>query len=167
MISAWKRVVFVVSLGVATAHAEDTDLSAERVGQIQYQEKKALEEVQSQYGNRKPSEMSQDERREMIDKQKEVLSKVHESAGVSDKDYARRTAHMSPDELSAAKQAERAAEREELKKEVKAESSAGPEVVPYEEATGQKPPPSQPVTTKSNSSRHSSGGRSKHHRRDE
>ena len=72
------------------------DLSPEQLARIRLDERAALERVSAAYGNKKPSELSSDERRRMIREQQEAVREVMETHGVSAKDYARQTARMGP-----------------------------------------------------------------------
>jgi hypothetical protein len=92
--------------GVALAQ-EDAELSPEKVAAIRRDEQQALSKVDAEYGNRKPSEMSQEERREAIQKQAAASASAMEKHGVSAKDYARYTARMTPEDNARAKAEEK------------------------------------------------------------
>lgn len=147
--------VFVVAFSAAAQEG----LSPQKVGKIEYERDKELEKVQKEYGNRKPSELSKDERAEMAEKQKAATQRVLESNGVDDKDYARYTSRMGADDRATAKDATKAAERADIKKEVKAEldkKEGEPEVVPYEGADPAQRTPSKGGRT-SSGGKHSRG----------
>lgn len=76
------------------AHAED--LTPEQLARIRRDEKAAMDKVNAAHGNKKPSELSTAERRQIIREQQEAARGVMEKHGVSAKDYARQTARMGP-----------------------------------------------------------------------
>ncbi len=100
--------------GAALAQ-EDAELSPEKVAAIRRDEQQALSKVDEEYGNRKPSEMSPDERREAIQKQSAASASAMEKHGVSAKDYARYTARMTPEDNARAKAEEKRLEAEAAK----------------------------------------------------
>ncbi len=76
------------------AHAGELEL--ETVARIQHDQKKAMADIDKAHGHKKPSQMSSAERRQVIREQAEAERKVLEKHGVDAKDYARRTARLSP-----------------------------------------------------------------------
>lgn len=74
------------------------ELTLEELAAVRHEEQKAIDQVNAAHGNRKPSEMSGDERREMIRAQQEASSKVLERFGVGAKEYGRASANLSPEE---------------------------------------------------------------------
>jgi hypothetical protein len=92
--------------GLARAQ-EDAELTPEKVAAIRRDEQQAMSKVDAEYGNRKPSEMSQEERREAIQKQEAASASAMEKHGVSAKDYARYTARMTPEDNARAKAEEK------------------------------------------------------------
>ncbi|ATB48957.1 hypothetical protein [Corallococcus macrosporus] len=115
LVASW-----LVMPGQALA-ADSTELTPEKVAEIRRDEAQALSEVDEEYGNRKPSEMSTEERREAIDKQKAASASVLEKHGVSAKDYARYEARMSPADNARAK-----AEAQRLEEAAKAAKQPAP-----------------------------------------
>jgi hypothetical protein len=89
------------------------DLTPEQLARIRRDEKAALDKVNAAHGNKKPSELSAAERREMIREQQEASRKVMEEHGVSAKDYARQSARMGPKQNEAVAAAEKALEAKE------------------------------------------------------
>lgn len=71
-----------------------------------------MAKVGAEFGNRKPSEMSSEERAQAIDKQQEATSAVLEKHGVSAKDYARYEARMGPEANAQAKAVEQRLEEQ-------------------------------------------------------
>jgi hypothetical protein len=88
------------------------DLTPEKAAKVQRDRDKALEQINKKYGNKKPSELTTDERREMIAEQRAAESAVLEQNGVEAKEMARYEAKMSLSDRAAAK-----AERERLDKQ--------------------------------------------------
>lgn len=78
------------------------DVSPETAAKVMRERAKALEEVNKKHGNKKPSELSGDERRQMVRDQNEAAAKVLEENGVDPKDFARFEAKASKEERAAA-----------------------------------------------------------------
>ena len=95
------------------------ELTPEQVASIRRDEKAAMERVNEAHGNKKSSELSTDERRQMIQEQQAAIDGVMEKHGVSRKDYARQTARMGPKQNEAVD----AAEKELVAKEKAAEAA--------------------------------------------
>ncbi|HLT31515.1 MAG TPA: hypothetical protein VK013_15875 [Myxococcaceae bacterium] len=84
------------------------ELTPRRLAEIQHAEEMALKKVQSEFGNRKPSELSTRERRDFIRKQNEALNKVHGDLKVDVKSYARTLATQTRTEREAFDKAKKA-----------------------------------------------------------
>ncbi|KFA94662.1 hypothetical protein [Archangium violaceum] len=97
------------------------DLTPEQMARIRRAEKAAVDKVNAAHGNKKSSEMSNSERREMIREQQEAVQKVMDEHGVSPKDYARQSARMGP------KQNEQVAAAEKALEEKAAASASSPQ----------------------------------------
>jgi hypothetical protein len=97
------------------------DLPPEQLARIRRAEKAAVDKVNAAHGNKKSSELSTDERRQMIREQQEAVQKVMDENGVSPKDYARQSARMGPKQNEQVAAAEKALEEKE-----KAAASAKP-----------------------------------------
>jgi hypothetical protein len=113
------------------------DIPPEKLAAIRRDEQAALAKVNAAYGNRKPSEMSNEERTQSIREQQQAAQSVLEKHGVSDKDYARQTATMGPEEREAVALAEKNLEDEEKARqareaEEKAKEKQPPEDVPIQ-----------------------------------
>lgn len=89
------------------------ELNPKSVAKIQREQKKATEEVAKAHGDRKPSEMSTAERKQVIREQAEAERRVLEKNGVEPKDLARYTARMSRAEREQLEAASADLEREE------------------------------------------------------
>ncbi len=95
------------------ALAQSGELTPEQIAAIRRDEKAAQDKVNDAYGNRKPSEMSTEERRQVIQDQQKAGMDVMAKHGVSDKEYSRQVARMGRDERAAVDQAEKKLEAEE------------------------------------------------------
>lgn len=88
-------------------------VTPEQLAQVQVDREKAMAEVHKKYGDRQPSELSQDERREMIKDVREAEEKVLEKNGVDPKELARYEAKQSLDDRAATKAAKQQIEEKE------------------------------------------------------
>jgi len=125
-------ITLVALLGASQASAED--LTPETAAQIRRDQKKADERILKAHGNKKPQEMSKEERQDYFRERAEAHREVLGKHGVEDKDFARHEARMNKDEraetaeaearLSAKEQADAAkkAEEEDKAKEKAAKS---------------------------------------------
>lgn len=125
------------------AWAQDEELTPEKIAAIRRDEQAAQAKVDAAYGNRKPSEMSTEERRKAIQDQQAAGLAVMERHGVSDKDYARRVARLSPEEREAVAREERRLEEEERKAQAareEEERALAPEDIPIQTGFGDNNP---------------------------
>ncbi|MDY7233204.1 hypothetical protein [Hyalangium rubrum] len=131
--------------GLALAQeAEEQELTPEKIAAIRRDEQKAKDKVNEAYGNRKSSEMSTDERRQVIQEQQQAGQKVMEKHGVSDKEYSRHVARMGREETEAVARAEKALEAKEkaareAEQKKKAEKEL-PEEVPIQQGISDENP---------------------------
>jgi len=88
-------------------------LTPEQLARIRRAEKAAVDKVNAAHGNKKSSELSAAERREMIREQQEAVQKVMDEHGVTAKDYARQSARMGPKQNAQVAAAEKALEEKE------------------------------------------------------
>ncbi len=109
----WLSLSSLLLLPTLPAQAEE--LTADRIGQLRAEEKRALDEVAKAYGNRKPSELSREEREAMIRDQAAALDAVLQKHGVDRKDFARASARMSRDEAERAARSQVATEQEQAR----------------------------------------------------
>ncbi|WNG46369.1 hypothetical protein F0U60_21305 [Archangium minus] len=86
------------------------ELTSEQLARIRRDEKAAEAKVNAAHGNKKPSELSNAERRQIIREQQEAIQEVMEKNGVSRKDYARQMARMGPKQNAEVEAAEKALE---------------------------------------------------------
>ncbi|RKG57442.1 hypothetical protein D7X30_18145 [Corallococcus sp. AB011P] len=115
------------SLLLATpALAEEEGLTPEKVAAIQRDEAAAQAKVNEEFGNRKPSEMSNAERGQSIRAQQKEGAKVMEKHGVSAKEFATFTARMTPeDNQRVANEAKRLDDKAKAEKEAEAKKRKG------------------------------------------
>lgn len=93
-------------------------LSPEEVGKAQAAEEKALADVDAAHGNKPDSELSNEERRQIIEEKQKASKAALDKAGVDAKDYARAQATLHGDDR------ERAARAAELERQRLAKQSA-------------------------------------------
>jgi hypothetical protein len=114
--------------GLAVAEEE---LTPEKLAKIHRDEQAAQAKVNAAYGNRKPSEMTNEERAQATQDQQAAGLAVLEKHGVSDKEYSRHVAQMPPEEREAVARAEKKLEADEkaareAKEAQKAAEAEGP-----------------------------------------
>jgi hypothetical protein len=80
------------ALLLALTLTADDPIPPEKSAQIERDQAKAQDEVARKFGNKKSSELSQDERRQMIREQEAADKAVLEKAGVDPKQWARESA---------------------------------------------------------------------------
>ncbi|MFT3840007.1 MAG: hypothetical protein QM723_23670 [Myxococcaceae bacterium] len=114
------RTLFVaVVLSAFTAFAGD-ELSPEKLGQIEHEQNKAAAEVEKKYGNKKPSELSSDERKQMIKDRAAAEQAVLDKHGVDKKDYVHAQTRMNRDDREQASRTTKNLEKKELEDAAKA-----------------------------------------------
>jgi len=117
------------------------ELDAEKVARIRLEEQAALDAVNARHGNRKPSELSSEERRQVIEEQQAASTKVLEKHGVTAKEYARHTARMGPEGNEAVAAATKRLEAEaQAKKDAEARRQAEPKEIPIQQGISEKNP---------------------------
>jgi hypothetical protein len=124
--------LLLAALTLAAPAFADDDLTPEKTAKIEREKNKALEAVDKKYGNRKSSEMSSDERREVIRERAAAENEVLEKNNVSPKAYVSYTAHMNKEDRAATKAAD--AKLEEKEKQAAAakkdkETQGGPKEI--------------------------------------
>jgi hypothetical protein len=131
--------------GLALAEEE---LTPEKIAAIRRDEKAAQAKVDAASGNRKSSEMSNEERQKSIRDQQAAGLGVMEKHGVSDKEYSRRVARLTPEERDAVDRAEKKLEAEEkAKREAEQKKQQGegaeaqaPEDIPIQQGISEENP---------------------------
>lgn len=117
------------------------DLDAEQLAKIRREQAAAEKKVDAAHGNKKPSEMSNDERRQVIEEKRAANEAVMQKNGVSDKDYARQTARMGPEGNKAVDAAEARQEAaEKAAREAAAKKQAEPQEVTIQQGISDKNP---------------------------
>ncbi len=127
-------VALLVALLPAAAGAQE--LSPAEVAKIRRAEKEALGKIAAEHGNRKPHEMDNAERREVIQKQQAAQQEVLQKHGVSTRDWVNYTAKMSPEEQAQAEAAEKKLEADAQAKKAAAEKAAAQKDKPVEVQQG-------------------------------
>jgi hypothetical protein len=107
--------IFLAALVLSSSLAFADDLTPAKAATIQRQRKAALDEVNKKYGNKKPSELTNDERRALISEQNEAVGKVLDKNGVSAKEFSKYEATSSTQDRQAAKAQGEAMDAEEKK----------------------------------------------------
>ncbi len=107
------RTLFLAAFLLSFAARAGDELTPEKMGQIDHEQQKASDEIDKKHGGKKPSEMSQDERREIIREKAAAEQAVLDKHGVDKKDYTRASAKMGRDDYAAAKSASKALEKKE------------------------------------------------------
>lgn len=86
--------VLASALAALVAQAGD-DITPEKRAQLQRDQAKAAAAVEKKYGNKKPNELSADERRSLTRERAEAEKEVLDKAGVDSKEFARSGARQS------------------------------------------------------------------------
>ncbi|MFO0593961.1 MAG: hypothetical protein U0228_01620 [Myxococcaceae bacterium] len=89
----------LISLALVLAY-DDPSTPADKSAQIEIDTQKAQAEVQAKYGNRKLSEMTSDERKQMAKDQAAAEKAVFEKAGIDPKQWSLEQSKRSRDELN-------------------------------------------------------------------
>jgi hypothetical protein len=135
--------VFSSSLALA-------DITPEKAATIEREKQKALDAVAKKYGNKKSSELTNDERRSKMADESSAVNKVLDKNGVSAKEYAKFEATASSADRQAAKAAGAAQEKKEAdtkaaaEKAAKAEAEAkkAPDIIIEKDTDKRRGPPS-------------------------
>ena len=123
------RTLFVCVLLAGFGALAGDDLSAEKMGQLEHEQQKAAAAIDKKYGNRKPSEMSNDERREMIREKSAAEQQVLDKNGVDKKDYVRAQAHMNKEGRETASQTQKSLQKKDEEAAAKKDTGGQKEIV--------------------------------------
>ncbi|SEM10694.1 hypothetical protein SAMN05444354_111185 [Stigmatella aurantiaca] len=115
-------------------------LTPEKLALIRRDEKAALERVSEAYGKRKPSEMTSEERRQVIQDQQNAVAAVLEKHDVSDKQYARQVARLSLEERAAVQEAAKQLEAQEKAAREAQNQPLQPEEIPIQNGITEENP---------------------------
>jgi hypothetical protein len=117
------------------AHAGD-ELSPDKVGQLEHDQLKAEQAIDKKHGNKPSSELSDDERRQIIQEKAAADQSVLDKAGVDRKDFARGSARLSRGDRARADATEKALEKKDAEA-AKAKPQGGNQIV-IEHGTGEE-----------------------------
>lgn len=110
--------------------ADDGRIAPEKAAAIELQHQKAQAEVWAKYGNRKLSEMSQEERRQLAKDQAAAERDVLEKNGIDAKTWARQSVKKDREEYAEAKALEKElAEKQKAEEEARKKAADGPKEV--------------------------------------
>lgn len=130
-----------LSLLLAASLAAAADLSPAQKAKIHREQQKELEALDKKYGNRKPSELSNAERRALAQEQSEAEKKVLERNGVSQKEWALSSLRMGRGEKAEMDAAGKAlAAQEESQKKKSAQGAPGASEVKIQRGFGNDKP---------------------------
>lgn len=104
--------LFLAALVLSSSLAFADELSPNQAATIERERKAALDEVNKKFGNKKPSELSNDERRQLISEQQQAVNKVYEKNGVTAKEFSKYEATASGSQRQAAKASGEAMDKE-------------------------------------------------------
>ncbi len=123
------RALFVSALLLAFSAFAGDELSPEQLGQIEHEQNKAAAEIDKKYGNKKPSELSQDERRQMIREKAAAEQSVLDKHGVDKKDYVHAQTRMNRDDREQAQRTTRNLDKKDLEDEARKKQGGQKEIV--------------------------------------
>jgi hypothetical protein len=119
------------------------DVTPQQAAAMQAEQAKQTEQVNKQFGNRKSSELSPDERREMIRAQAEGEKKALEKTGLSAKEWARHAQSLSRENAKAVQQERQRLDAKAELDQKNQDSAAAKAAAPKETTIveGEGPPP--------------------------
>lgn len=137
-----RTALLLAALGCALPAFADGELNPEKVAKIDRETEKAHKAIDKKYGNKKSSELTSDERRQVIAERAAAERAVLEKHDVEAKAYTQYTARQTRDERAATKQAgealdakEKAAEADKAK-----EATKGPKEITIQRGGAGKGP---------------------------
>ncbi|MBL8957976.1 MAG: hypothetical protein JNK82_44795 [Myxococcaceae bacterium] len=116
----------MVALALALLALGADDLNPEKAAKVQKDRDTAMADIAKKYGNKKSTELSQDERREMIREQRAAENAVLEKNNVDPKEFARYEAKMSLSDRTATNNARALLDQKEVEAKKAAEQKAQP-----------------------------------------
>jgi hypothetical protein len=90
-------------------------IAPDKLAKIQAEQGAAQDRIRIKYGNRKPSEMERDERRQMLEDERKAAQEVLDKHGVTAKDYARASSRLSRDDQARVQAESKALQQKETK----------------------------------------------------
>jgi hypothetical protein len=125
-----RRAALLIALSLPLA-ARAQELTPAMAAQIEHDQQKAFEEIDKKHGNKLPSELSTDERRDIIHERAAAEEKVFDKRGVDRKDYTKYVTKMPLDDRATMKEATKALEKKDAEEKVKKEADdAAPKDAP-------------------------------------
>jgi len=152
----------------ASTFAEE--VPPETLGRIQAEQRQAEQDIAASHGNRKPSEMDREERRQVMEEQKKANNAVLEKYGVSAKDYAHASSRLSREDRAQVEASEKRAAAEKRAEQGKAAGAPGEVAIEYgkgaeagkgDKGKGKGKGESSPSKSKSKSSHSKRSGKGK------
>ena len=138
------RLTLILALcSLAAPALADDDLSPDKVAKIEHEKSQALEAVDKKYGNKKSSDLTSDERREVIRERSAAEKDVLEKNDVKAAEYVRYTSKMNVDDRAATRAA--ASKLDEKEKAAatakeKEKAAAGPKEIPIQRGFNENNP---------------------------
>jgi hypothetical protein len=128
---------WTVALALVSFGAQADDLTPETVARIRREQDAADKKLAKAHGDKKHSEMSQDERREFIEEQRKARAEVLDKHGLNDKEYSRYEARQSKeDRLETSAADKRLADKEKEKEEADKHPKKKDEPIPIQRGFG-------------------------------
>jgi len=111
------RAVAIVALSASlTAGAQE--LNPAKAAQIEHDQQKKFDEIDKQHGNKLPSQLSSDERRDIIKQRSSAEQEVFDKHGVDAKEYTKYITKMGLDDRAAMKDASKQLEKKDAEEKV-------------------------------------------------
>ena len=108
-----RTALILATLSLALPALADEELTPEKSAKIERDKTKAMDEVDKKHGNKKSSELTSEERKEVIGERAAAERAVFEKNGVTAKGYTAYTSKMNKDDRAATKAADAKLEAKE------------------------------------------------------
>jgi hypothetical protein len=138
-----RSLLFIAALTFVATPAF-AEITPEQAAKIDREKKKAMEDIDKKYGNKKGNELSNDERRAQTKERAEALEKVLDKNGATAKEYSKFEATASSADRAAAKEQGAAMDKKEAADKQAADKKAA------DAKAGGKADPSKPGVTVEN-----------------
>lgn len=112
-----RRALLTAAL-LVSAVAGAQDLNPAKAAQIEHDQQKKFDQIDKQHGNKLSSEMSSDERREIIKQRASAEQEVFEKHGVDAKEYTKYITKMGLDDRAAMKDAAKQLDKKDAEEKV-------------------------------------------------